>query len=108
VEYTSYDRVKLALEHKEPGPDPLDSARFIHLKEKVDRVVYEDRKAYVMGRMSAGMWEHGTWMTGHEKFFMSMLLNEKLATAIMEKMLELKMKYWGKYLDIGKVNHLSS
>jgi hypothetical protein len=49
VEYTSYERVKLALVHKELGPDSLDSARFIHLKEKVDRVVYEDRKAYVRG-----------------------------------------------------------
>jgi hypothetical protein len=57
--------------------------------------------------MSAGMWEHATWLTGRERFFMDMLLNEKLATAIMEKMLELKMKYWGKHLDIGKVNHLS-
>jgi len=82
-----------------PWPDPLDPKRFTHLKEKADRVVYEEKKAYVMGRMSAGMWEHATWMTGHEKFFMDMLLNEKLVTAIMEKMLELKMRYWGRYLD---------
>lgn len=82
-----------------PWPDPLDPTRFTHLKEKADRVVYEEKKAYVMGRMSAGMWEHATWMTGHEKFFMDMLLNEKLVTAIMEKMLELKMRYWGRYLD---------
>jgi len=48
------------------------------LKERVEKVIYQEKKAYVMGRMSAGMWEH----------------------AIMEKMLELKMKYWGRYLEI--------
>ena len=81
-------------------PDPLDPERFSGLKEKVENVVYKEKKACVMGRMSAGMWEHATWMTGHEKFFMDMLLNKKLIHAIMEKMLELKIKYWGQYLDI--------
>lgn len=81
-------------------PDPVDPERFSGLKEKLENVVYKEKKACVMGRMSAGMWEHATWMTGHEKFFMDMLLNKKLIHAIMEKMLELKMKYWGKYLDI--------
>lgn len=81
-------------------PDPVDPERFSGLKEKVENVVYKEKKACVMGRMSAGMWEHATWMTGHEKFFMDMLLNKKLIHAIMEKMLELKIKYWGKYLDI--------
>lgn len=81
-------------------PDPVDPERFSGLKEKLENVVYKEKKACVMGRMSAGMWEHATWMTGHEKFFMDMLLNKKLIYAIMEKMLELKMKYWEKYLDI--------
>jgi uroporphyrinogen decarboxylase len=39
-------------------------------------------------------------MMGYEKFFMDMVQNEKLIHAIMEKMLELKTKYWGRYLDI--------
>lgn len=83
-----------------PWPDPLDPARFKGIKESVDTVVNVEKKAYVMGRMSAGMWEHAIWMTGYEKFFTDMILNEKLVHAIMEKMLELKIKYWGKYLDI--------
>jgi uroporphyrinogen decarboxylase len=81
-------------------PDPLDPARFSGLKERVENVVVKEKKAYVMGRMSAGMWEHAIWMMGYNKFFMDMILNEKLIHAIMEKMLELKMKYWGRYLDI--------
>jgi uroporphyrinogen decarboxylase len=83
-----------------PWPDPLDPARFKGIKESVDAVVNVEKKAYVMGRMSAGMWEHAIWMTGYEKFFTDMILNEKLVHAIMEKMLEIKIKYWGKYLDI--------
>ncbi len=83
-----------------PWPDPLDSARFKGIKESVDTVVNVEKRAYVMGRMSAGMWEHAIWMIGYEKFFTDMILNEKLVHAIMEKMLELKIKYWGKYLDI--------
>jgi uroporphyrinogen decarboxylase len=87
-------------------PDPLDPARFSGLKERVEKVIDEEKKAYVMGRMSAGMWEHAIWLVGYNKFFMDMILNEKLIHAIMEKMLELKMKYWGKYLDIVGENAL--
>jgi len=81
-------------------PDPIDPARFVGLRERVEKVIYEEKKAYIMGRMNAGMWENATWMTGHEKFFMDMLLNKKLIHAIMGKMLEIKMKYWEKYLEI--------
>jgi uroporphyrinogen decarboxylase len=87
-----------------PWPDPLDPARFQGLREKVDRVLFQEKKSYVMGRMSAGMWEHAIWMMGYEKFFMDMVLNKKLIHAIMEKVLELKTKYWGRYLDIVGTN----
>lgn len=38
-------------------------------------------------------------MTGHEKFFSDMLLNPKVVQAIMDKFLEIKMKYWEKALE---------
>ncbi len=85
---------------KYPWPDPLDATRYIGMKEKADKIVYEDKKAYVLGRMSAGMWEHAMWMAGYEKLFMDMIMNEKLFTAIMEKILEIKMKYWEKALEV--------
>lgn len=89
-----------------PWPDPLDSSRFEGIKEKADAIVSEEKKAYVCGRMSSGMWEHAMWMTGYEKFFMDMIMNEKLVQAIMEKILEIKMQYWGQYLDIVGDNAL--
>lgn len=82
-----------------PWPDPLDSSRFVNLKERADRVVYEQKKAYFLERMNAGMWENAMWMTGYEKFFMDMITNKKLIHAIMNKFLEIKMKYWERALD---------
>ena len=82
-----------------PWPDPLDPARYVNLKEQADRIVFEEKKAYVLGRMSSGMWETAMWMTGYEKFFSDMLLNQKLVQAIMEKFLEIKMLYWEKALE---------
>ncbi len=82
-----------------PWPDPEDTARFINLKMKADKTVYRQKKAYFLERMSAGMWENAMWMTGYEKFFMDMVTNKKLIHAIMEKFLEIKMKYWQKALD---------
>jgi len=82
-----------------PWPDALDPARYVDLKRQADQTVYEEKKAYVLERMSAGMWENAMWMTGHEKLFMDMLLNEKLFRSIMDKFVELKMKYWEKALE---------
>jgi len=82
-----------------PWPDPLDPERFRGLKQEADKTVFEEKKAYVLGRLNAGMWETAMWMTGYEKFFCDMVTNQKLVQAIMEKLLEIKIKYWGKALD---------
>jgi len=82
-----------------PWPDPLESARYVNLKAKADQIVFSERKAYVLGRMNSGMWETAMWMTGYEKFYTDMILNEKLVSAIMSKLLEIKMQYWQKALE---------
>lgn len=82
-----------------PWPDPLDSARFATLKAEADDVVYDQKKAYVLGRMNAGMWETAMWMTGYEKFYCDMLLNQKLVHAVMSRLLQIKMQYWQKALE---------
>lgn len=82
-----------------PWPDSTDKKRYSSLKERADKIVFEEKKAYVLGRMSPGMWETAMWMTGYEKFFCDMYLNEKLIHTIMDKMLEVKMIYWEKALE---------
>ncbi|MHC4528919.1 MAG: uroporphyrinogen decarboxylase family protein, partial [Planctomycetota bacterium] len=76
-----------------------DPARYADLKEQADRIVSDRKKAYVLGRMNSGMWETAMWMTGYEKFFSDMLLNQKLVHAIMSKLLEIKMQYWQRALE---------
>ena len=83
-----------------PWPDPLDAARYMGLREAADRVVYDEKKAFILERMSSGMWEHAMWMTGYEKFFMDMVYNPTLVHAIMSKILEIKMAYWGRALEV--------
>ncbi|MHC4499391.1 MAG: uroporphyrinogen decarboxylase family protein [Planctomycetota bacterium] len=82
-----------------PWPDPLDAARYANLKAEADNVVYNEKKAYVLGRMNSGMWETAMWMAGYEKFYADMILNKKLIHAIMSRMLEIKMQYWQKALE---------
>ncbi len=102
-----YDLYQSPLAHVEtiqdvenyPWPDALNPVRYENLKKDADQIVFEEEKAYVLGRMSAGMWEHAMWMTGYEKFMMDMYVNPGVVKAIMEKILEIKMQYWERALD---------
>jgi uroporphyrinogen decarboxylase len=81
-------------------PDPLDPARFVGMQAAAHRTVQEEKKLFILERMSSGMWEHAMWMTGYEKFFTSMVNNKTLVHAIMSKILEIKMAYWEKALSL--------
>jgi len=84
---------------KYPWPDSVNPARFETMKARADKFVYEDKKAYILGRQSAGIWELALWMCGFEKFFCDMIANKEFAHALMSKVTELKMRYWEKALD---------
>lgn len=75
-------------------PDPLDLTRYTGMKEQAEDIIHNKKKAFVLGRMSSGMWEHAMWMTGYEKFLISMIQNKKFIHALMSKILEIKMQYW--------------
>ena len=83
-----------------PWPDPLDPTRFQNLKERVDKVVLEEKKGVVIGRFRTQRTISTLRMRSYEKFFTDMALAPKLVHAIMSKELELKMKYWGRVLEI--------
>lgn len=84
---------------KYPWPDALDPLRYARMKEQADQIVQVEKRAYVLGRMSSGMWEHAMWMTGYEKFMMNMYTHPGLIQAIMERILEVKMQYWERALE---------
>jgi uroporphyrinogen decarboxylase len=102
-----FDMQKRPLENAEtvegiekfPWPDPIDNARFATLKQRADRYVNEEKRAYILGRQYAGIWETALWMCGFEKFFCDMMLNKEFAHYLMNKITELKMQYWEKALE---------
>lgn len=102
-----YDLHKSPLAHAEtvkdvedyPWPDALDPYRYEDLKAEADKIVLEEEKAYFLGRMSSGMWEHAMWMSGYEKFMTDMYINPAVVQAIMEKILQVKMDYWERALE---------
>ena len=102
-----YDLHKSPLAHVESiadvenysWPTALDPYRYENLKKEADFIVNVEKKAYVMGRMSSGMWEHAMWMTGYEKFMMDMYMNPGVVQAIMENILKVKMDYWERALE---------
>ncbi len=81
-----------------PWPDMSDPARSATMAAQARRIAREEEKAVFLGRASSGMWEHVMWMTGYERYYMDMVTNPRLCQAKMEKILELKMAYWGPVL----------
>lgn len=80
-------------------PNPTDPARFETLKARADHFVHEEKKAYVLGRSAAGVFEVALWMRGFEDFFADLALRPGFAEALLDIITELKMQYWGRALD---------
>jgi uroporphyrinogen decarboxylase len=82
-----------------PWPDPLDPARFETLKARADRYVHDERKAYILGRNAAGIFEVALWVRGLHAFFADLIVRPSFASALLDVITELKMQYWGLALD---------
>lgn len=75
-------------------PAGNDPGRFVGMKEKADQYVYQDKKAYVLGRHAPGIWELSLWSSGFEKFFCDMMVEKELSHALMRKFTDYKLEYW--------------
>jgi len=80
-------------------PDPVDPGRFTGMKEAAEKITREQKKAYMLGRNCAGVFEMALWMRGYEKFLCDMILDENLTHALLNKITEIKMRYWEKALE---------
>jgi len=87
-------------------PDPTDPARFETLRARADHYVHEEKKAYILGRSAAGIFEVALWMRGFEAFFADLALRPGFAEALLDIITELKMQYWGRALDTVGTNVL--
>ena len=102
-----YDMVYHPLEDAEDVGD-LDAfemprgaapSRFVGMKEKADFIVNQEKRAYILGRHNAGIWELALWMSGFEKFFCDMIAEKEFSHALMRKITDYKLQYWEKALD---------
>ena len=88
-----------ALEHYR-FPDPLDPARYQQMAERADDLLNRQHVAYVLGRNAPGIFEIALWMRGFENFYCDLLNNQAFAEALLDRILEIKMKYWARALEL--------
>ncbi|MGH7972601.1 MAG: uroporphyrinogen decarboxylase family protein [Limisphaerales bacterium] len=81
-------------------PDPLDPGRYEGMAERAHELLNHRQVAYVLGRNAPGIFEISLWMRGFENFYCDMLTNEAFAEALLDIILEIKMKYWARALEL--------
>lgn len=82
-----------------PFPDPVDPARFAGLRQEAERAQAAG-KAFVLGGICPGMMEMGQWLRGYENFFCDLAGNRRLAEALCDQIVALKLRYWEKALAL--------
>ena len=80
-------------------PDPLDPARFVTMKARADRVVAEQKRAYILGQQAAGILEVALRMRGVDRFFLDLAAQPDFACSLLDIITELKIHYWERALD---------
>ncbi len=85
---------------KYPWPDPLDPARFVGLREALERVRAEPR-ATTVGFLHAGMMELFAFMRGFSDYFSDLGASPRLAGRIMDRILEMQLAYWGRVFELA-------
>lgn len=80
-------------------PDPTDDAYFVGVRDEASRL-RGNGYPVVFGGICPGMLEMGMWLRGFENFYCDLRANIKLAEALVDKILELKMRYWEKALSL--------
>ncbi len=81
-------------------PNPLDPARYVGMAERADELMNQRQVAYVLGRNAPGIWEIALWMRGFDNHFCDMIANVPLAEALLDTIMEVKMKYWEHALEL--------
>ncbi|MCX6067314.1 MAG: hypothetical protein NT121_16420, partial [Chloroflexi bacterium] len=80
-------------------PDPLDPARFAGLRDASQKVLEQEKRALVVGNMSAGIFELYMWTRGFKDGYADWAGNPELAKKILRKYVDLQMAYWEKMFE---------
>jgi uroporphyrinogen decarboxylase len=81
-------------------PDPLDPARFSGLREASRKVLELEKRALIVGNISAGIFELYLWTRGFKDGYADWAGNPVLAQKMLRKYVELQMAYWEKMFDV--------
>jgi len=81
-------------------PDPLDSGRYEGMAARANELMNCKHVAYVLGRNAPGIFEIALWMRGFENYYCDMVANVKFAEALLDVIMEVKMKYWARALEL--------
>ena len=81
-------------------PDPLDPGRYEGMTQRADEFMNQRQVAYVLGRNAPGIFEIALWMRGFENFYCDMMTNQVFAEALLDTIMEIKMKYWAHALEL--------
>lgn len=79
-------------------PDPDDRTRLTGLRDAANWARRNDL-SFVMGSLGAGMFEMGQRLRGFTAFMEDLIINQPLAEALLDRILELKLAYWRRVLD---------
>ena len=81
-------------------PDPTDPARFAGLREAAERVIEEEKRALVVGNLSAGVFEMYLWTRGFMEGYADFIGRPALSQKIMRRFMDMQMAYWEKMFDV--------
>jgi uroporphyrinogen decarboxylase len=80
-----------------PLPDIDNPSRYATIRADAQRV-RDQGYGVVMSSVGAGVLELGGWLRGYENFYSDLLLNEDVARAYLDRVLEVKLRYWDRVL----------
>ena len=86
-------------------PDPTDPSRYFGMREKAQEC-FQKGRAYILGRNAPGVLETSLWVRGFEDFFADMVANRKFAEGLLDRVMEVKLKYWEIALELVGENVL--
>jgi uroporphyrinogen decarboxylase len=78
-----------------PWPDPADSARRAGLRQALESTHAGGRHAVILSGISGGgPMELGAWLAGFSNFFAALIADPALADELLDRALEIKLRYW--------------
>jgi len=85
-------------------PDPADPSRLEGVEEEARRLAETTGAALCLAGVTGGFLELAYWLRGYENFFVDLACDPKMANAILDKTVQIKIRYWEAALS--KFGHL--